>query len=253
MKEFYKNLPVMKYLFFVLGIFLFGTSIIVFATSRSISSLLCTVLGAIFIAGAIFYGAFINSPRISTRVLRYIVVMGTFAWIVVCLTLFIYGNSGRPSYTEDALIVVGCGDASSSKMSKIVEKRLDKAVEYLKTNPYAYVVVSGTGKNTTNEADIMAIYLQNHDIDSSRIIKETNSKTMQDRFVQSKKLIDSRIDDEYRCVTITSAAQALRSQLMARRCGLRTTIIGVRTDFLHAPSSYMHEMLTLIRFVLFRY
>ncbi len=254
MIRFFKNLPIMKYIFFAIGILLLSSGVFGLFTSVTISALICAILGVIFIVGSMFYNIFVNSPRVSTRVLRYIVVLGTFVWLFICFALFVYGNTGRPSYTEDTLIVVGCGEATSSKPSNALKRRLDVAVDYLKTNPYSYVVVSGSGSNNTmTEADIMAIYLQNHNIDSSRIIKETKSKTMLDRFKQSKKMIDSRIDGEYRCVTITSAVQVLRSQLMARRCGLRTSFVGVRTDFLGVPTSYMHELLTLIRFVLFKY
>ncbi len=252
MKEFYKNLPIIKYLFFIVGICLLGSGLITLLQTSGISEIVCVILGAIFIAGALFYDAFVNSERTPTRILRYIVVLGTCLWLLICLVLNIYGNTGKPSYTEDVLIIMGGSD--DSKPTKAIEKRMDIAVEYLKTNPYACVVISGGSTiGVVTEADVMAKYLRDHEIDQSRIITTTKADTLIGKIKQIKKLIDSRIDGEYRCVTITNASRALRTQLMARRCGLRTNIVGVKSDFLHLPVTYMHETLALIRLLLLKY
>ncbi len=252
MKEFYKNLPIIKYLFFVVGICLFGSGLITLLQTKGISAFVCVVLGAIFIAGALFYDTFVNSERTPTRILRYIVVLGTCLWLLACLCLLIYGNAGKPSYTEDVLIIMGGSD--DSKPTKSIEKRMDIAVEYLKTNPYAYVVISGeSSMGVVTEADVMVNYLRNHEIDQSRIIRSTKADNLKEKIKQIKKLIDSRIDGEYRCITITNASRALRTQLIARRCGLRTNIVGVKSDFLRLPVTYMHETLALIRLLFLKY
>ncbi len=252
MKDFYKNLPIIKYLFFIVGICLLGSGVFTMFETRNISAFACVVLGAIFVAGALFYDLFINSEGTPLRILRYIVVLGTCLWLLVCLGLLIYGNTGRPSYTEDVLIIMGGSD--NSKPTKAIEKRMDVAIEYLKTNPYAYVVISGGSTiGVVTEADVMAKYLRDHEIDQSRIITTTKADNLYEKTKQIKKIIDSRIDGEYRCVTITNASRALRTQLMSRRCGLRTTIVGVKSDLLHLPVTYMHETLALIRFFFLKY
>ncbi len=252
MKDFYKNLPIIKYLFFIVGICLLGSGLIALLQSKNISVFVCIILGAVFIAGGLFYDIFVNSERVPTRILRYVVILGTCLWILMCVGLNIYGHSGKPSYTEDVLIIMG--DSNESKPTNAIVKRMELAVEYLKTNPYAYVVISGGNSfGVITEADIMSKYLRDHEIDQSRIIRTTKADTLNGKIKQIKKLIDSRIDGEYRCVTITNASRALRTQLMARRCGLRTDIIGVKSEFLRLPVTYMHETLALIRFFFLKY
>ena len=254
MKNKIKNLPVFKYLFCAYGIFLFFTGIVVLMLSdQNLETVITIILGAMFIICAVFYNRFMKSRKLSQRIFRYVLVLGAGFYIAVSAFLVIYGYVNTPEYTEDVLVVMGCGNTTIEN-ENTVEKRLEKAVEYLKTNPYAQVVVSGgSTSGFLTEADTMAIYLQKNGIPLSRIIKETKSKTTYDRVKQSKRMIESRIGGNYTSVTITSAAQAFRAQLMARRCGMRTQVIGTRSLLWHLPSECMREVLALFRFVIFKY
>ena len=254
MKNKIKNLPVFKYIFFAFGIFLFLTGTVVLMLSeRNTETVITIILGAVFIICAVFYNRLMRSRKLSQRIFRYVLVIGAGLYIAASAFLIIYGHINTPEYTEDVLVVMGCG-TTTIENENTVEKRLEKAVEYLKTNPYAQVVVSGgSTSGFLTEADAMAIYLQKKGIPLSRIIKETKSKTTYDRIKESKRMIESRIGNNHTSVTITSAAQAFRAQLMARRCGMRTQVIGTRSLLWHLPSECMREVLALARFVIFKY
>ena len=76
--------------------------------------------------------------------------------------------------------------------SLALERRLEKAAEYMNKNGNAIAIVSGgQGKGETiSEAQAMENYLLNHGIREDRIIKEDNSTSTYENFEYSKLMMD---------------------------------------------------------------
>ena len=80
-------------------------------------------------------------------------------------------------HTEKIIIIVLGAGLKGDTPSLALERRLEKAAEYMNKNGNAIAIVSGgQGKGETiSEAQAMENYLLNHGIREDRIIKEDNS------------------------------------------------------------------------------
>ncbi len=154
------------------------------------------------------------------------------AWIRVCICsvtalilglyvfLFLYGRADTVTYTEDAVIVLGCG-LRGDKPSRSLRLRLDRAIDYHTKNPAALIVVSG-GKGTdeaVSEAQAMETYLLEHGVSSEAILKEDASTSTAENFAFSKALLDKHYDGDYRIAFISNSYHIYRAGVIARDAG----------------------------------
>lgn len=95
--------------------------------------------------------------------------------IAVCMITFIActGHNDTVKYDEDAVIVLGAS-VNGDKVSRTLEYRLDKTVEYSKKNPGALIIVSGGQgpQEDVTEGFAMEQYLIKKGIPQEKIIKE---------------------------------------------------------------------------------
>ncbi len=134
--------------------------------------------------------------------------------------LFLYGRADTVTYTEDAVIVLGCG-LRGDKPSKSLKARLDRALDYHEKNPDALIIVSG-GKGSdeiVSEAEAMETYLLEHGVSSSCIVKEDASTSTAENFAFSKTILDQHLSDGYRVAYITNSYHIYRAGLIARDTG----------------------------------
>ncbi len=140
-----------------------------------------------------------------------------FGLLVVVEGLIIsrFGAVAKPG--ADYVIVLGA-QWKSHGPSYVLQKRLDKAVAYLKANPDTIVIVSGgQGSNEPmTEAAGMAGYLENAGIAPERIVQEEASTNTSENLEFSAEFLDKSSD---RVVIVTNNFHMYRAVGIARKKG----------------------------------
>ncbi len=112
--------------------------------------------------------------------LKYIVIFGLVCFMFLAAYVLSFART-TVNYSEDAIIVLGCGLNSDGTPSHTLVNRLDGCVEYCSKNPDCYVVVTGAVSRFGNmtEGAAMKKYLVEKGISEYRILideKATNTK-----------------------------------------------------------------------------
>ena len=121
--------------------------------------------------------------------------------------------------------------------------RLDKTVEYMKSNKKAVAIVSGgRGKGErVSEASAMRDYLINNGVAAERVLRDDNATSTYENFVYSKLVIDKD-----NVAFITSDFHVLRSLQMAKLNGIDAKHIGASTPITSIPTACAREFLAQI-------
>ena len=132
--------------------------------------------------------------------------------------------------TSEYLLVPGAG-IIRREPSFTLARRLDTAINYLNVNPEAKVIVSGglSDGQLASEAQVMAWYLEKHDISAERILLEENASNTLENILLSKEkieLIHHKPLEEI--IIITSDYHMLRAQMLANRMGIKA--VGVKSS-----------------------
>lgn len=116
--------------------------------------------------------------------------------IILCAMLAI------PKTKLKYIIILGA-QIKGNKITNVLERRLNKGIEYLQENPKTLCIVSG-GKGIgedVSEAEAMAEYLKANGIDEERIYMENKSKNTWENLEFSQKFIDNPEKDKIGIVT----------------------------------------------------
>lgn len=211
------------------------------------------------IAGAplLLYGIFKNScdrwfETKTGRVVRWILIalyLALVAVMIISCILMISAASHRPEAGADAIVVLGAG-VQGDQVTDSLRKRLDKALEYCRSNPDTLIVVTGgqgSGENVS-EAEAMQKYLLDHGVSADRILMEDQATNTKENFVNTKALLDQRLGtDNYRIVYVTNDFHIYRAGKEAATAGFQNAQgLAAPTPILTIPGSYMREGAAII-------
>ena len=146
----------------------------------------------------------------------------------------------------DYVIVLGA-QWKTTGPSYVLQKRLDKALEYLNANPETKVIVSGgQGYNEpVSEAEGMKGYLINAGIDPERILVEDVSTNTTQNLVYSGELLDKSED---RVVVITNNFHMFRALAIAKKQGyLQLEGLAAGTYPITVPNNLLREALGIVK------
>lgn len=158
-------------------------------------------------------------PRRLRRTAQVLFGMGVTLFLVVeGLVLSQFNASPGPG--ADVCIILGA-QMKESGPSDVLQRRLDKALEYLLENPDTLVVVSGgQGSNEpVSEAQGMRDYLAARGIAGERILMEDASTSTWENLDYSARLIDKSEDD---VVIVTNNFHVFRAVSIAKKQGYHT-------------------------------
>ena len=146
----------------------------------------------------------------------------------------------------DYVLILGA-QWKSNGPSYMLQKRLDKAIEYLQANPQTKVIVSGgQGSNEPiSEAEGMQGYLIEAGIDVERILMEDESTSTAENLMFSGKLLDTETD---RVVLVTNNYHVFRATQIAQKKGY-TQVEGLAADS-HIgmlPNNLLREFFAVIK------
>ena len=166
------------------------------------------------------------------KFLKYLFVFG-----LVCLlgfSAFLYAKAKTSADgSEKAVIVLGCGLNRDGTPSGTLQKRLDGCIDYAKTNPDAYIVVTGgKAKNRDiTEALAMKNYLVANGIDPDKIICEDKAVSTKENFVFAKEILQEKGIEPTDIAYITNSFHAYRSGEYAKLAGFKNVkAVSVATD-----------------------
>lgn len=166
--------------------------------------------------------------------------------------LAIYGGNDNADYTEQTVIVLGCG-IRGERVSVGLAKRLDKAAEYHGQNPDAVIIVSGGQgpQEDIPEALAMKRYLTEKGIDEKKIIMEDKSTSTITNFKYSHEIMKERGLADDSVVFVTNGYHVYRAASYAKAEGLEVTHLGTDIIWYTIPMNYMREMLAVLKMWVF--
>lgn len=194
----------------------------------------------------------LSRPQAVARIPKWIrkgflvcVILGVLLFAAVeGLVLGEFGARPRPG--ADYVIVLGA-QWKSTGPSYVLQKRLDAALEYLKANPDARVIVSGgQGDNEPiSEAEGMAGYLEAAGIEPERILREAASTDTNENLEFCGALLDK---SENSVVIVTNNFHVYRAVKIAQRKGY-AKVEGLAADVYPAmlPNNLLREFFGVVK------
>lgn len=175
------------------------------------------------------------------------VILGILAiYILICLLLIISGIRESKDIPKGTVgIVLGC-PVIDNKPCNMLKQRCDRAKKYLEENPGTVCILSG-GKGTDgrlSEAQAMFNYLTDKGVSPDRLIKEDNSTTTKENMIFSKRILE-QYNDSDEAVIITSSFHQFRSQILAKRYGLKPYCLYSRVSPSSVVKNYLREIIVL--------
>lgn len=184
--------------------------------------------------------------------LKRLFILGSMIFISLMLFIAVMSNVNAPSYTEDAVIVLGCG-LHGSIPSRNLADRLDAAIEYSKKNPNALIVVSGGQgpQEDCSEAEAMRKYLIDKGINKYKIIEENKSTSTNENYLFSKAILDKILGSEYKIAYVTNSFHSYRAGELAKINGLNSRAYNAKTKIESLIPNYAREVLAVIQLWVF--
>lgn len=218
-----------------------------------------SVLSFWLMLSALFFMCYFNRkfhwdkklPKLAYSIFRIV------SWIIIILFLTIESCVAWNCFREadenlDYLIVLGAA-LSGEEPSAVLEKRLEKAYEYLQTHPETQVVVSGGQGETEliSEAESMKNWLIRNGIEDSRILVENKSTTIAENIKYSFRLMEGNSHNKVGIVT--SNFHVFRAVCIAKKVSAvyenaEYELCGVPADFsyLLMPHYMVREFFTIV-------
>lgn len=212
-------------------------------------------LGILGICGGIFYN---NIEKLTAT--GFFKFLKFFAVALLCIEflliafLAIYGQNDTVNYTEDVVIVLGAG-VRGEEVTPSLKFRLDKAIEYHRKNPAAFIVVTGGQgpQETVTEAFAMEKYLIANGVDKNKIIKEEKATSTAENLRFSKEMLDAYFNDDYDTVIITNNFHIFRGTSIAKREGFNNVFhMHAGLPWYNLLPCYLRESLAVLKMFLIK-
>jgi len=182
--------------------------------------------------------------KIPGKILLSILGMAVLTVIIIVLaeTYHIVKETHNRPKTDVTLVVLGCA-VYGENPSRILNRRIKAAGEYLIEHPKACAVLSGgkgDGENIS-EAECMYRALVNMGIDGNRLYLEDQSESTRQNLAFSYEIIKSK-DLCENIAIVTSNFHCYRASLVAKDLGLTTSSVPASTLWYALPTYYVREL-----------
>ena len=149
----------------------------------------------------------------------------------------------------DFIIIHGAGLLGGEKVTPLLKRRIDKAVEaYHKSkNPHIKVIASGGqgADEKISEAQAIANYLLTEtDVPRDAIILEDQSRTTYENLLYSKE-IGEKLVASPQFLFVTNDYHVFRTSTYARKLKMKGDGLGCRTAGYYIPSAFIREFVAL--------
>lgn len=172
---------------------------------------------------------------------------GTVLWLAVAW-LLLAGHTQPVPAAATHLIVLGAGLRDGDQLSRVLQTRLDCALQLLHTHPRLQVVVSGGqgADERISEAEAMRRYLVSRGVAPGRILVEDRSTTTQENLRFSQALLH-RHGSRGPWVIVSSDFHVRRARRLAAQEQMVVTTAGGATPVWILPAYLVREALALAK------
>lgn len=226
------------------GLLISNALLMMTIANLNIGLLPVALLGAVLLTYGILF-----EKLYKFKIIHSLIALGMSIILIFSSFLAVFGNNDTADYTEETVIVLGCG-IRGERVSVGLAKRLDKAAEYHNKNPKATIIVSGGQGPQENipEALAMKRYLVSKGIDETKIIMEDKSTSTITNFRNSYKIMEEKGLSTSKIVFVTNAYHVYRSAYYAKAEGfIEVSHLGTDIIWYTVPMNYMREMLAVLK------
>ena len=264
----YSSMPVMLTLWLGLLIILivpffliFNGIVMIRKEGRHLSQLLSLVFGiAILIGELITFGGILRYAALDGKepfipqtfiavfaaLFSFTVIYGSVSFLIFMIyTLFLQIIPRKKDF--DFVIIHGAGLLDGNRVSKLLQDRLDKAIEVYRADPTPPKLIPSGGKGSDesiSEAEAMTRYLVSRGIPEEDILPEDQSTTTLENLQFSKKILDSYEGRKYTAL-VSSNYHVYRALRYCREIGLKCTGIGSHVAWYFWPSALIREYIAI--------
>lgn len=150
----------------------------------------------------------------------------------------------------DFIIIHGAGLLGGEKVTPLLQKRVDKAIEAFRksTNPAVKLIASGGQGPDEKISEAKAIQnyiLETTDIPTEAIILEDRSTNTYQNLLYSKELGEKAVT-EPRFLFVTNDYHVFRTSIYAQQIGMKGDGLGCNTASYYIPSAFLRELVAII-------
>ena len=160
-----------------------------------------------------------------------------------------------PKFDKDYIIIHGCQIRKDGTLTKLLQSRADRAIEFAKMQKEAngkdiiFVPSGGKGSDEIiSEGEAIKRYLIETGISEDKILAETESVSTEENFKFAKKIIEDHFgSDGYKAAFSTTNYHVFRSGMLAEQQGLKGAEgIGSKTKRYFWINAFVREFIATI-------
>lgn len=146
-------------------------------------------------------------------------------------------NTKDPKNKADVLVVLGNSPNPNNKPNKLLQYRLDKAIELYNKGYAKNIIVTGSKvRDSYYEADVMKNYCIENNIPPNVIFLERKARTTLENAKYSNEIIKE--NDFKNVIVVTSRTHMARSKLIFSQYDLNCQFVSSNQDFLRYITSF---------------
>ena len=149
----------------------------------------------------------------------------------------------------DFIIIHGAGLLNGERVTPLLKRRIDKAVEAFKKSRNSNIKLIASGGQGADEkiSEARAIFnylMEETDVPGKAVLLEDQSKTTYQNLLFSKKLGESMVENP-RFLFVTNDYHVFRTSTYAKKIGIRGDGLGCSTASYYLPSAFIREYVAL--------
>ncbi len=173
-----------------------------------------------------------------------------FSLMLLSFMLYsVFINQIPHRYDFDYVIIHGCGLAEGYRVTKLLQNRIDKAIDiYNRCKIKPHIIASGGqgSDEKLSEAQAITNYLLEHNIPEEDIILEDRSTTTWENLLYSKELIEARGAGN-KIALVSNNYHIYRCLCYAKKLGMNCVGIGGGVAFYYWPTALIREFIALFK------
>ena len=239
------------------GIFLiFNGFILLKKEGFSKANLLSPIMGIVILLFFVFmwiragfvttdYNHWINIP---VMFIIYTYIIFGFAFVGFMMYSCVYLWLPKKQH-YDFIIIHGAGLLDGERVTPLLKKRIDKAVQafHQSKNPHIRLIASGGQGSDEKISEAQAIYnylVEHTDVPKEAIILEEKSTTTYENLLFSKELGEQLVENP-RFLFVTNDYHVFRTSTYARQIGMQGDGLGCSTASYYIPSAFIREYVAM--------
>ena len=191
------------------------------------------------------YNHWINIPVIF---IIYTYIIFGFAFVGFMMYSCVYLWLPKKQH-YDFIIIHGAGLLDGERVTPLLKKRIDKAVQAFQQskNPHIQLIVSGGQGSDEKISEAQAMYnylVKNTDVSKEAIILEEKSTTTYENLLFSKEIGEQLVENP-RFLFVTNDYHVFRTSTYARQIGMQGDGLGCSTASYYIPSAFIREYVAM--------